>query len=729
MFGRLKKWFIDFYTKSNTIGYIIISVCIFMGLFAWMFFKTGGMNGPIPFLFVFGIVFGFLMYKGILLVIMVSVQTLFYIAVCWISYKYPEYVAPYVSSDSRVFVQMMVIILTSIGMGCIFLMYISKYRKQQKLAEDSSNAKSELLANISHEIRTPINMLLGMNEMIIRESGNPQINEYAQNVDSAGQHLLFLVNQFLDLTRINMGNEVLFEENFNVYKMIESLGAFYGKEAAEKKLEFVMDIERKMPSYLYGDIRKLSQILANLLSNAVKFTAKGNIVFSAHIVQKEDEIYTLRFEVSDTGIGIPKEAQELIFENFEKADTIKNRGIEGTGLGLTISNKLAELMGTRIQVESKYGDGSAFWLDVKLKLGDNEGARFNDQNGFFIAPEARILAVDDTSMNLQVAKALLKRTMVSLDVAGSALECYDKYEKNDYDLVLMDYMMPEIDGIQAMKHIREMDKARDKRTPIIVLTADASPDMREKFFEEGFDDYLLKPVEAGLMESVLLKHLPQRLVTMINSDNAEELPEDTKAEFAALLKKYDVSLDTALKNLGGDVMQYARISKFFLNNTPDTIERIKEYVAAKDYENTAILIHALKGNAGNVGGEDLFHSARRMEKRAKDKDEKYIAYGLPLFIMEWERVMEGLNCFLKEFEKIKPTLENDRKSEENKLSEEETWDALLSAVRLGNQSPALKLIDRLEEYGKEKKKLEVIREHIKNIEFDLAEGIINTIKR
>ena len=729
MFGRLKKWFIDFYAKGNTIGYIIISVCIFMGLFAWMFFKTGGMNGPMPYLFVFGIVFAFLMYKGILLFVMVPIQSLFYIVVCWISYKHPDYVTQFVSSDSRILIQMIVIILTAIGMGCIFLMYISKYRKQQKLAEDSSNAKSELLANISHEIRTPINMLLGMNEMIIRESGNPQINEYAQNVDSAGQHLLFLVNQFLDLSRINMGNEVLFEENFNVYKMIESLGAFYGKEAEEKKLEFVMDIERKMPSYLYGDIRKLSQILANLLSNAVKFTAKGNIVFSAHIVDREEGAYTLRFEVSDTGIGIPEGAQELIFENFERADMIKNRGIEGTGLGLTISNKLAELMGTKIQVESKYGVGSAFWLDVKLKPGDNEGARFNDQNGFFIAPEARILAVDDTNMNLQVVKALLKRTMVSLDVAGSALECYDKYEKNDYDLVLMDYMMPEIDGIQAMKHLREMDEARERRTPIIVLTADASPDMREKFFEEGFDDYLLKPVEAGLMESVLLKHLPERLVTMINSDNAEELPEDMKTEFASLLKKYDVSLDGALKNLGGDVLQFARISKFFLNNTPDTIERIKEYASAKDYENTAILIHALKGNAGNVGGEDLFHAARRMEKRAKDKDEKYIAFGLPLFIMEWERVMEGLSCFLNEFEKVRPTLENDNKDEENKLSEEETWDALLSAVHLGNQSPALKLIERLEEYGKEKKKLEVIREHVRNIEFDLAEGIIYTVKR
>ncbi|MCR4625119.1 MAG: response regulator [Lachnospiraceae bacterium] len=728
MFSKIKKWFTDFYTKGNTIGYIIISVCIFMGLFAWMFFKTGGMNGPIPYLFVFGIVFGFLMYKGILLLIMVSVQTLFYIAVCWISYKYPEYVTPFISADRRMIVQMAVIILTAIGMGCIFLMYISKYRKQQKLAEDSSNAKSELLANISHEIRTPINMLLGMNEMIIRESGNPQINEYAQNVDSAGQHLLFLVNQFLGISRINMGTEVLFEENFNVYKMIESLGAFYGKEAEEKRLEFVMDIERKMPAYLYGDIRKLSQILSNLLSNAVKFTAKGNIVFSAHIVQREEGTYTLRFEVSDTGIGIPDGAQELIFENFERVDITKNRGIEGTGLGLSISNKLAELMGTRIQVESKYGVGSAFWIDVKLKQGDNEGARFNDQTGFFIAPEAKILAVDDTSMNLQVVKALLKRTMVSLDVAGSALESYDKYEKNDYDLVLMDYMMPEIDGISAMKHLREMDKARDKRTPIIVLTADASPEMREKFFEEGFDDYLLKPVESGILESVLLKHLPEKLVTMINSDNAEVLPEDTKAEFAALLKKYDVSLDMALKNLGGDVLQFARISKFFLNNTPDTIEKIKKYAAAKDYENTAILIHALKGNAGNVGGEDLFHSARRMEKRAKDKDEKYIVYGLPLFIMEWERVMEGLNCFLEEFEKIKHTLENN-KDEENKLSEEELWDALLSAVRLGNQSPALKLIDQLEEYGKEKKKLEVIREHIKNIEFDLAEGIIFTIKR
>ncbi len=204
-------------TRKYIVGYLLTSVSVFMFLFAWLFLETGAMNGSIPYFFAFGIVFTLLMYKGALMYVMEIVQIVFYIAVCVFSYKYPEYVKQFESAEKQFYDQMAGILFSAIGIGLIFMMYLSEYRKQQKIAEESSNAKSVLLANISHEIRTPINMLLGMNEMILRESENTQISEYAQNVDNAGRHLLFMVNQFLDLSRIDMGKEELFEENFEIY--------------------------------------------------------------------------------------------------------------------------------------------------------------------------------------------------------------------------------------------------------------------------------------------------------------------------------------------------------------------------------------------------------------------------------------------------------------------------------------------------------------------------------
>ena len=720
-------WFVHT-TRKYIIGYIITSVGIFMGLFAWLFFEMGGMNGSMPYFFTFGIVFTLLMYKGVLLIVMETVQTIFYLAVCWFSYIHPEYVTPFESNEKQFFDQLAGIIFAAIGIGLIFLLYIREYRKQQNVAEESSNAKSILLANISHEVRTPINMLLGMNEMILRESENSLINEYAQNVDNAGQHLLFLINQFLDLSRIDMGKEVLFEESFSVKKLIESLGAFFGKEADKKKLEFVMDIDKNLPAFLFGDIQKISQILSNLLSNAVKYTAKGTIVFSVHILKQEGDTRLIRFEVSDTGNGIKEKDQKKIFESFERADIIRNRSIEGTGLGLAISNKLANLMGTEIHVKSQYGTGSAFWLDISLKAG-KENDSYADPDDFFIAPEAKVLVVDDNNMNLQVAKALMKRTMVMVDTAKSAMECYEKCEKTHYDMILMDYMMPEIDGVEALEHLREMDKEKNRRTPIVVLTADATSEKKELFEEKGFDGYLLKPVESGLLEKTLMEHLPSSLVTMVKSENHTLLPEDIKTEFTSLLKKYDISFDLALKHLSGDVLQFTRVSEYFLKNTPDSIEKIKNYVEQNDLENVAILFHAIKGNAGNVGGEDLYYSARRLERRAKDNDREYVLSALPLFTMKWERVMLGLNKFLYEFDKVRQELIPKKKESLEGLSEQEAWDTLLAAVHLGNQSPALKLLDYLETLGVKKELLNEISGHIRNIEFDEAGEIIEKIRK
>ena len=755
-------WFVHT-TRKYLIGYLITSVSVFMVLFAWLFFELGGMNGSIPYFFTFGIVFTLLMYKGILLIVMETVTTIFYIGVCWFSYLHPEYITPFETEGKQFFDQIAGILFAAIGIGLIFIMYIREYRKQQKIAEDSSKAKSILLANISHEVRTPINMLLGMNEMILRESENTQINEYAQNVDNAGRHLLFMINQFLDLSRIDMGKEVLFEENFNLKKMIDGLGAFFSKEAEKKRLEFVMDIDKTMPSYLYGDIQKLSQILSNLLSNAVKYTSKGTIVLSVQILEKDidadivDESepagnsgtsgealnsgkdsgkkkadssghYRIHFEVSDTGNGIKPEDQEKIFESFERADIIRNRSIEGTGLGLAISNRLANLMGTKIQVKSQYGVGSAFWFDIDLKNG-TESDIFVSSDGYFIAPEAKILVVDDNSMNLMVVKSLLKRTLIAMDMAESAMESYEKYSQTDYDLVLMDYMMPEIDGIQAMEHMRVMDKAKGRRTPIIVLTADATPEKKELFLSKGFDGYLLKPVESKLLEEMIVKNLPDRLVTQVNNEMLAPLPDDIRNELTDLLKNYDISFELALKHLSGDVLQFARISEYFIKNTTESIEKIKNSVETGDYETAAILIHAIKGNAGNVGGEDLYYSARRLERRAKDRDDDYVVSALPLFVMKWKRVVMGLECFLKEIEKLKPVIMPKKEEDKRQLDEHTLWEELLNAVRLGNQSPALGFIEDLESLGGRNDNLEIIRGHIRDIEFDEAETLIMEIMK
>ncbi len=710
-------------TGKYLIGYLLTSISVFMILFAWLFLETGGMNGSIPYFFAFGMVFTLLMYKGVLMYIMEALQIIFYINVCWFSYAYPEYVVPFESEKKQFFDQMAGILLSAIGIGLIFLMYISEYRKQQKIAEESSNAKSILLANISHEIRTPINMLLGMNEMILRESEDTRITEYAQNVDNAGQHLLFMVNQFLDLSRIDMGKEVLFEENFNVLKMVQSLGSFFGKEAEKKGLEFVVDIDKKMPAVFCGDVRKLQQILSNLLSNAVKYTAKGTIVLSVQYLGNN----VVHFEVSDTGNGISREDQERIFESFERADIIRNRSIEGTGLGLAISGKLAEMMGSKIKVKSQYGIGSVFWFDITLKTGE-ESDISAESSGTFIAPEARILAVDDNNMNLMVLKSLLKRTLVHLDTAGSAAECYEQYEKNDYDLVLMDYMMPEINGIEAMETLRAKDNSRRRRIPIIVLTADATPDKKALFMSKGFDDYLLKPIDSGLLETVLIRHLPQNLVTLVGKENVIELPAPIKASFTSLLAKNDISFELGLKHLSGDIIQYARIAEYFTGNIPDSIEKFKSCVDSGDLENAAILIHSIKGNAGNVGSEDLYYSARRLERRAKDGDLEYILSAMPLLIMKCNRVVTGLQSFLEEFKAVRPQLISAADEENKPLTEPEIFDALIEAVRNGNQTPALKLIDDLSALSGENDELEAIRGFIKNIEFDKAEELIKTAK-
>ncbi len=722
----LLLWYVD-RTGKYVIGYIITTIVIFMGLFTLLFFEMGGLDGSTPYFFAFSLVFSFLMFRGKLLVLMETVETVYYVGLCYFSYLHPEYVTAYSTQEAMVLDRIAGFVLEGLGIGLIFLAYIAQYRKQKEIAEEASNAKSRFLANMSHEIRTPINMMMGMNEMIYRETDSETIREYSQNVESAGKQLLFEINQVLQFSRLNAVKEELISESYDLPEMLNNLSAYFGKEASNKGLEFLMLTEGELPKVLKGDMRKLLQIITNLLSNAIKYTKEGCVTFTVRNDGIKDNRVSLYLEVKDTGIGIEKGALKTIFSSFERADIKNNRNIEGTGLGLAIAEGLAELFGSRIEVESEYGKGSRFFLRVTQEIGDKAEAAGNEYGGgSFIAPDAKVLVVDDNRMNLSVVKSLLKKTLVHVITAENAEESYKRFEEEKPDLVLMDYMMPGTDGIAAMEHLREMDA--DKHTPILVLTADVTSDKRELFMKKGFDGCIYKPIDWKELEKDMAEYLPERLVTRMESGASLEYSKELIEHYSTQLKEYDISLDEGLKYVGGDLKQYARIAGFFLANADKGIENMGHLIEISSIQELVLLFHSLKGNARNVGAADLYHSARRLEMRARRGDMDYIVSAAAVARFEWTRVKEGLSLFMKEF----------KAGEDSDGSANETvayvpvdiMKRLLEHIESNNKAESLTLLDELiasEGDEEVRARLNEAKKQVSEIEFEAAQKIIRGI--
>ncbi len=395
---------------------------------------------------------------------------------------------------------------------------IVNIEKEKQYAIATSESKAKFLANMSHEIRTPINTIIGMNEMILRESENETIEEYSHNIQSASHMLLGLINDVLDFSKIEAGKLQIVENNYKLADMLNDVVLGIKMRAEQKGLKLELDIDETMPTVLKGDEIRIKQILNNLLSNAIKYTEKGSITFSAKSVRVEEE-FLLLLSVKDTGIGIKKEDLEKLFDSFQRLELTKNRYIEGTGLGLNITQLLVNLMNGTIDVQSEYGNGSCFTVKIpqqivdRVAMGSIEQKHKTDESdkplkekGLNI-PDAKILVVDDTKMNLFVIKELLKRTGAQVDMAGGGNECLEMTKAKKYDVILMDHMMPEPDGVQTLHLIREDDSNMNKDIPIIVLTANAIVGMKEQYLEEGFADYLSKPVEAEKLEEMLAKFL------------------------------------------------------------------------------------------------------------------------------------------------------------------------------------------------------------------------------
>lgn len=401
---------------------------------------------------------------------------------------------------------------------------IQDLKEARKHADMANRAKSSFLAQMSHEIRTPLNTVLGMDEMILRECESEKIREHARYIRNAGKTLLGIINDILDLSKLESGKIELVCDKYSLGSMLHDIFNIVSLKRKEKGLALELDIEEDVPNFLYGDELRIKQIITNVLNNAVKYTEKGKISLYLRWREKIQGTAELSFRIEDTGVGIRKEDMEKLFAPYERLDKRQNHMIEGSGLGLAITKELLDLMDGKLEVESDYGKGSAFTLIFDQKIVSREPlGKVSEEEGWIsshpeeesdsclIAPDVRVLVVDDTISNLVIIQGLLKRTKMKVDMAKSGRDAIRMAAKKNYQIIFLDHMMPEMDGIETLKEIRKLKDNPNTKIPIIALTANAVLGAREHYLAAGFDDYLSKPVDAVLLEKTIQKYLPEEM--------------------------------------------------------------------------------------------------------------------------------------------------------------------------------------------------------------------------
>lgn len=529
----------------------------------------------------------------------------------------------------------------------------------------SNESKGKFLANMSHEIRTPINAVLGMNAMILRESTDKKIKEYAVDIQNAGQSLLALINDILDFSKIESGKMELIPVEYDFSSMIHDIVNMISMKAEAKDLTVDLYVDEKLPSRLKGDDVRVRQILVNLLNNAVKYTEKGGVTLHVSGETGEDSV-VLKFVVEDTGIGIKEEDIEKLFKEFERIEEERNRNVEGTGLGMSIAVQLLELMGSKLQVESVYGQGTKCFFQLEQKIIDfepigNLEERIRQQavgysyNVMFTAPKANILVVDDNAINRKVFVNLLKETKVNIDEAASGQECLEKICETRYDLIFLDHMMPEMDGVETLHHMKEQTEHRCCGTPVIALTANAIAGAREMYLSEGFDGFVSKPINPEKLEKLLVEKLPKEMVTYEKKEATQgmeeaeiEFPEidGIDWEYALLHTKDKNVLQATLKDYYHLINVEAEALEGFWKQIVEETEEDKQREAMKQYR---VKVHSMKSSAAMIGAMSVSGVAKMLEYAARDERKDIIVNVTPAFLEQWRSYKELLKvCVVEE---------------------------------------------------------------------------------
>lgn len=644
-------------TGKYEIAMVTTVIIVFLVMFTFIFFNGGGYNSGAPIFFVFAIVFTAFLLSGKNATVLIAVEIIWYSFICIYAYRYPETVRR-LNGDKEIMYDVLSCVIVA-GLVLSVTMYLQTrvYREKQKElviakeeADKANSAKSAFLAKMSHDIRTPLNTVMAMNELISQNSDSEDILEWTSDSENACRLLLSQINDLLDISKIELGKVDVHESNYSVKNLVHKLYINWDREAKNKGLSLEFDIVNDFPSMLFGSEDAIYKILSNFISNSIKYSDKGKITISFFVIGEDK----YGFSVTDEGIGIPTEFIDKIFVPFERGTQEYNDSREGSGLGLAIVKELAEQMDADVYCDSEVGNGSRFTIQLTQKTVDMSPIgsitdclayqeKETKSTDDFIVPGGNVLVVDDNFYNRKVLRTFLEPLLIAVDDVESGEEALEMVDIKEYDLILMDYRMPDMSGEETLKKIKEA--IPDFNVPVVVVTADAMVGTKEKLINTGFDDFITKPVNSSQLKDIIRKYINDK-VYFIDKANAYENASDLIGKYEHKLEQFDIYMSNAMQYSSNNIDEWLIRIESMVELYDGIYKDIEAAINSDDdLDNLYYTFHSLKSSAKGIGADILSQFATIAERK---NDIEFSRAIIPVLLNEYKLVNEGCHYILSE---------------------------------------------------------------------------------